>query len=225
MSAKANTYFEFQQIERGKRLRDARIKIGHGLAEFAALAGVHRNTQRNYENGTRELSAEYCKAIAALGIDVQYVVSGVMVTDCPARARRIAELVFSKRNVGVSPDALAALFFLLSLNDVSMSAPDNEKALTENQIDWLINIAFERSEVFFEAYRATEFYFLPVIFPGIDGQYRCHTWADLILETVGFYDEIQDVLPQSIPNISIHDGIRIAAEGVERRRKVQKSTD
>lgn len=220
MRESAKDFFEFQQIERGKRLKSARIEVGLGLLEFAALAGVHRNTQRNYENGTRELSAEYCKAIAALGVDVRFIVSGVTVTDSPARARKIAELVFSKHNIGVEPKAIAALFYLLSSSDVSEVVPNNEEALTEKQINDLIKIAFERSEVFYEAYSATDFYFLEVIFKH---QYNCRLWCDLIFETVRFYDEIRDVLPLSIPNISIHDGVRIAAEGVDRRHKAQKN--
>jgi transcriptional regulator with XRE-family HTH domain len=222
MSEITINFFELQQIERGKRLKSARIEAGLGLLEFAARVGVHRNTQRNYENGTRVLSAEYCKAIATLGIDVQYIFSGVTVTDSPARAKKIAELVSTKRDIGIEPNAMGALIYLLSSSDVSEVIPDNEEALTENQIDDLIKIAFERSEVFYEAYRATDFYFLEAIFKY---HYNCRLWCDLIFETVRFYDEIRDVLPLSIPKISIHDGVRIAAEGVERRRNVQKGIE
>jgi len=222
MSKVSINYVELRQIECGKRLKDARKKAGFGLLEFAARAGVHRNTQRNYENGARELSAEYCKTLAELGLDVQYIVSGVTVSDSPARARKIAELVFSKRDIGIESNVIGALFYLLSSSDVCDEIPDNEEALTENQIDDLIKIAFERSEVFYEAYRATDFYFLEILFKH---HYNCRLWCDLIFETVRFYDEILDVLPLSVPGVSVRDGVRIAAESVERRRKVQKGIE
>lgn len=221
MNKDSINYVELRQIECGKRLRDARKKAGFGLLDFAARVGVHRNTQRNYENGARELSAEYCKTLAALGFDVQYIVSGLTVSDSPARARKIAELVFSKRSIGIDPRAIGALFYLLGSSDASEVAPGNEEALTENQIDDLIKITFERSDVFYEAYRATDYYFLEAIFKH---HYNCRLWCNLIFETVRFYDEIRDTLPLSIPGISIKDGVRIAAEGVERRHKAQQST-
>lgn len=219
MNKDSINFVELRQIECGKRLKDARKKAGFGLLDFAARVGVHRNTQRNYENGTRELSAEYCKTLAVLGFDVQYIISGVMVSDSPARARKIAELVFSKRSIGIDPKAIGALFYLLSSSDVSEVAPGTEEALTENQIDDLIKIAFERSDVFYEAYRAIDYYFLEAIFKHY---YNCHLWCNLIFETVRFYDEIRETTPH-IPYISVKDGVRVAVEGVERRYKAQQS--
>lgn len=217
MSESLENYFKLQQIARGKRLKDARIKAGLGLLEFATRAGVHRNTQRNYENGTREINTDYCKAIAALGVDVQYIVTGETIADFPIRAANIAELVFTSRNIGVEPKVMAALFYLLGLNDISGMVADNKNILTDNQISDLIKMAFERGEVFYAAHNVV-FYYFGMLNRSLELPYNCRQWADLLFETVGLYDEIRDSL-----RLSVEDGLRVAADGVLKRREAQKS--
>ncbi|WP_247688796.1 helix-turn-helix domain-containing protein [Ralstonia pseudosolanacearum] len=45
--------------------------------QFAAIAGVGKTTQINYESGSRAPDVAYLAAVAKIGADVQYVVTGV----------------------------------------------------------------------------------------------------------------------------------------------------
>ncbi len=60
----------------GDRLKEERERLGANQTDFAALAGVSKNSQFNYEKGDRSPDATYLEAIAAAGVDVLYVVTG-----------------------------------------------------------------------------------------------------------------------------------------------------
>lgn len=59
-----------------ERLREERIRLGLSQADFAEAGGAHRKSQGNYESGERSPDADYLAAIAAVGADVQYIVTG-----------------------------------------------------------------------------------------------------------------------------------------------------
>lgn len=60
----------------GDRLREERVRLGFNQADFAAIAGVAKTTQFNYEKGERSPDADYLAAVGERGVDVLYVVSG-----------------------------------------------------------------------------------------------------------------------------------------------------
>ncbi|RRV04611.1 XRE family transcriptional regulator [Pseudomonas sp. v388] len=60
----------------GDRLREERIALGLKQEEFAQLGGVNRNTQGSYEKGERNPDTAYLTAVAAVGVDVLYVITG-----------------------------------------------------------------------------------------------------------------------------------------------------
>lgn len=60
----------------GERLREERERTGLIQAAFAERAGVAKTTQFNYEKDERAPDALYLAAIAALGIDVLYILTG-----------------------------------------------------------------------------------------------------------------------------------------------------
>jgi transcriptional regulator with XRE-family HTH domain len=60
----------------GDRLKEERGRMKRNQTDFAALAGVGKTTQINYESGTRSPDAEYLAAIALAGADVLYVLTG-----------------------------------------------------------------------------------------------------------------------------------------------------
>lgn len=62
--------------EVGKRIREERQKLGLSQALFAEKAGIHRNTQANYESGSRRPDIEYIVTIMKIGVDVGYVLEG-----------------------------------------------------------------------------------------------------------------------------------------------------
>lgn len=61
----------------GERLREERVRLGYNQAELAAIAGVAKTSQFNYEKGERSPDAAYLAAVAEKGVDVLYVVTGV----------------------------------------------------------------------------------------------------------------------------------------------------
>lgn len=69
-------------INTGKRLREVREMMGMSQSEFAAIAekcgvpGTTRQSQAKYEKGLQTPSAAYLAAIATVGADVLYILTG-----------------------------------------------------------------------------------------------------------------------------------------------------
>lgn len=59
-----------------ERLTEERLRLGFGQGEFAALGGVGRGAQANYEKGLRQPDMAYLEAVASAGADVLYIVTG-----------------------------------------------------------------------------------------------------------------------------------------------------
>jgi len=64
-------------VDLGARLKSERQRIGSPVPDFAAICGVSRATQFNYESGGRPPDAEYLARAFDAGIDVQYVITGL----------------------------------------------------------------------------------------------------------------------------------------------------
>lgn len=61
----------------GDRLREERLRLGLKKQEdLALIGGVNRNTQGSYEKGERNPDSAYLAAVAAVGLDVLYVLTG-----------------------------------------------------------------------------------------------------------------------------------------------------
>lgn len=60
----------------GARLREERTRLRFSQSKLGAIGGVETNAQGNYESGTRSPKASYLAMIAAVGIDISYVVTG-----------------------------------------------------------------------------------------------------------------------------------------------------
>lgn len=60
----------------GLRLKEEREKLEMNQTDFGAVAGVTKRAQINYESDRRSPDANYLLAIAKLGVDIQYVVTG-----------------------------------------------------------------------------------------------------------------------------------------------------
>lgn len=64
----------------GERLKDERDRLGLNQTAFGAIGGVLKQAQLKYEKGERFPDASYLAAIAKVGADVQYIVTGA---HCP----------------------------------------------------------------------------------------------------------------------------------------------
>jgi transcriptional regulator with XRE-family HTH domain len=62
--------------EIGERLVKERERLGLSRVRFAELAGVHANTQANYETGKRVPDAAYFDTVRQLEVNVEYVMNG-----------------------------------------------------------------------------------------------------------------------------------------------------
>ncbi|MNQ91502.1 Helix-turn-helix domain protein [compost metagenome] len=61
----------------GDRLREERTLLGLNQDAFAQSGGITRNTQGSYEKGERNPDSAYLTAVAKIGVDVLYVLTGV----------------------------------------------------------------------------------------------------------------------------------------------------
>ena len=60
-----------------ERLREERKRLGLNQTDFSAFAAVSTETQSNYERGSRKPDSDYLEALAANGVDVGYLLTGV----------------------------------------------------------------------------------------------------------------------------------------------------
>lgn len=64
-------------ISSSERIREERQRLGFGIGELAAIAGVGRGAQANYEKGLRQPDLLYLAAIGEAGADILYIVRGI----------------------------------------------------------------------------------------------------------------------------------------------------
>ncbi|MFC0708847.1 helix-turn-helix domain-containing protein [Azorhizophilus paspali] len=90
----------------GDRLKEERLRLGMNQTEFAAITGVTKNSQFNYEKGERSPDAAYLAAASAAGVDVLYVLTGNRV---PMAAETLSEkestMVEKYRSLGQADQA------------------------------------------------------------------------------------------------------------------------
>ncbi|PSJ22149.1 hypothetical protein CVH10_08750 [Halomonas sp. ND22Bw] len=60
----------------GSRLREERERLGMSQTQLAALGGVGKMSQINYEKDARSPNAAYLTALDEFGVDIQYVLTG-----------------------------------------------------------------------------------------------------------------------------------------------------
>lgn len=82
-----------------ERLTEERLRLGYGQGEFAALAGVGRGAQANYEKGLRQPDMAYLEAVASAGADILYIVTG-------ARSMTSADLEADLERYGMAWETL-----------------------------------------------------------------------------------------------------------------------
>lgn len=63
------------------RLREAREALGLSQQAMAERCGIVVRSQRNYESGERSPDATYLAALAAIGADVTYILTGQRVSE------------------------------------------------------------------------------------------------------------------------------------------------
>lgn len=82
------------------RLVEERGRVGYSQADFARKTGISREGLRLYETGQRSINGEFLATAAGLGVDVQYILTGVRSTNI-----RQAEAAASPPAVAVTGNA------------------------------------------------------------------------------------------------------------------------
>jgi len=83
----------------GDRLREERERLGLSQEEFGAIGGVQKLAQRNYEKGNRNPDASYMTFLAAAGVDVMYLLTGVRSAEVSSLKPDEAALLESYRHL------------------------------------------------------------------------------------------------------------------------------
>lgn len=65
-----------KEMDFGARLAEERKRLGLKQVEFAGLVGTDAPKQSLYENGRRELRADYLARLAEADVDVVYILTG-----------------------------------------------------------------------------------------------------------------------------------------------------
>lgn len=60
----------------GQRLREERVRMGKTIDQFAEVSGIHRNSVRAYEEGSRSANTALLLIFQDVGVDIGYVLSG-----------------------------------------------------------------------------------------------------------------------------------------------------
>lgn len=84
------------------RLIEERGRLGYSQADFAKKTDITREGLRLYETGQRRISADFLVEVAALGGDVQYIISGVKSTNL-----RDVEATFTPTSVAATAPTVA----------------------------------------------------------------------------------------------------------------------
>ncbi|MGZ5055813.1 MAG: helix-turn-helix domain-containing protein [Methylobacter sp.] len=111
-----------------KRLQEERQRLGLTQAEAAEIGGVKRRSQINYEAGDSYPDGRYFAAIAAIGADVQYILTGMRSSVALAPDERLL-----LERYRISPQELkdAALRVLLNGSETQSA---NSKFITHGDV-------------------------------------------------------------------------------------------
>lgn len=103
----------------GDRLRLERLRLGFNQADFAALAGVTKTSQFNYEKGDRSPDANYLAALRPHGVDIHFVVTGeaLPVTESALSSPEVELLGYFRGMSDASRDAVRRMAFAMAVAD------------------------------------------------------------------------------------------------------------
>lgn len=83
----------------GEVLKEERQRLGMNQDDFAAVGGLKRRAQTLYEQNERAPDAVYLRALAAIGVDVYYILTGERLPSAVTSDER--ELLDGYRNLDV----------------------------------------------------------------------------------------------------------------------------
>lgn len=115
----------------GKRLRAERLRLGLSQDEFAAIGGLTRRTQTHYETDGRPPDTSYLLALAGIGVDVVYVLTGKASINMLSIEE--SEVVVGYRQLNETGRAMVQAVIASGVNSGSMSV-SGEPAPPEKRV-------------------------------------------------------------------------------------------
>ena len=115
----------------GEILKEERQRLGMNQDEFAAVGGLKRRAQTLYEQDERAPDALYLRALAAIGVDVQYILTGEKSSSALAKDEK--ELLTGYRDLDIRGKA-NMLGMLDVVGTTPTAAPNIKYAGTVKQI-------------------------------------------------------------------------------------------
>jgi len=107
----------------GERLREERTRLGLKQEDMATAGGVNRNTQGSYERGGRNPDTAYLAAVAGLGIDVYYIVTGTRLPESLEALSADDEQLLKRYRSISADDQKAIRRFLQAMADDAAKSP------------------------------------------------------------------------------------------------------
>jgi transcriptional regulator with XRE-family HTH domain len=83
----------------GLRLKEERIRLGKNQEDFAAIGDSSLRSQIDWEKGKAFPNAKFLAAIATVGADVQYILTGVRSVSVSSLSPREAALLDNYRHI------------------------------------------------------------------------------------------------------------------------------
>ncbi|WER20892.1 helix-turn-helix transcriptional regulator [Providencia stuartii] len=100
------------RIDIGERIRSERERIGLSQMAFGEMGGVKKLAQLKYEQGERSPDVLYLAALSKIGVDVQFIVTGIRSSE--ALANDEVELISYYRSAPLA--VKQAVFAALTAN-------------------------------------------------------------------------------------------------------------
>ena len=96
------------------RIKEERERLGLNQESFGSVGGVKKLAQFNYESGKRVPDAVYLENLSKIGVDVNYILTGVRIGDIPTLLPADEQVLLSSYRAAPVPVRNAALAVLLS---------------------------------------------------------------------------------------------------------------
>lgn len=93
----------------GDRLREERERLGYSQSAIGAVGGVKKLAQLKYEQGERFPGADYLAAVAKIGVDTLYIITGERSIDALTAVERELLENFRSAPLAVKAAAIAAV--------------------------------------------------------------------------------------------------------------------
>ncbi len=100
------------------RLIEERKRVALSQSAFGEAGGVQKRAQINYENGERRPDAAYLERLAAIGVDVLYVITGERAAGLPAGLSAEEQLLLETYRALPTPERKKVLAGMLTGNAV-----------------------------------------------------------------------------------------------------------